>query len=143
MGAIRGSSSPKRGSRKLKGGQLRNRMSFTPVLTIAALGTLALFFLVPVNKGISQDERGPCPKPYIKVVSPKAGLPGDRVEIRGHRFGTEKGNVFFSPNVKAEVLEWTNTRIWVVVPQSATTGSIAVSVPCGSVSNSSYFRIIE
>lgn len=115
----------------------------TPVLTIAALGTLALFFLVPVNKGISQDERGPCPKPYIKVVSPKAGLHGDRVEIRGHRFGTEKGNVFFSPNVKAEVLEWTNTRISVIVPRSATSGRIGVSVPCGSVSNTSYFKVVE
>jgi hypothetical protein len=122
---------------------MRNRMSLTPVLTIGALGTLALFFLAPVNKGISQDERGPCPKPYIKVVSPNAGLPGDRVEIRGHRFGTEKGNVFFSPNVKAEVLEWTNTRIWVIVPRSATSGRIGVSVPCGSVSNSSHFKIIE
>lgn len=122
---------------------MRNRMSLTPVLTIAALGTLALFFLAPVNKGIAQEKRGPCPKPYIKVVSPKAGLPGDRVEIRGHRFGTEKGSVTFSPDVKAEVVKWTNTQIWVVVPQTATSGRVTVSIPCGAVSNTSYFKVVE
>jgi hypothetical protein len=122
---------------------MRNQMSLTPVLTIAALGTLALFFLAPVNKGIAQEKRGPCPKPYIKVVSPKAGLPGDRVEIRGHRFGTEKGSVTFSPDVKAEVVKWTNTQIWVVVPQTATSGRVTVSIPCGAVSNTSYFKVVE
>ena len=115
----------------------------TPVLTIAALGTLALFSLFPVNTATTQEAIGPCPKPYIRVISPKAGLPGDRVEIRGRRFGTEKGNVFFRPNVKAEVLEWTNTKIWVIVPRSATSGRIGVSVWCGSVSNTYYFKVIK
>ena len=115
----------------------------TPVLTIAALGTLALFSLFPVNTATTQEAIGPCPKPYIRVISPKAGLPGDRVEIRGRRFGTELGEVIFSRNVKAKVLEWTNTRIWTIVPQSANTGSITVSVPCGLVSNTSYFKVIK
>jgi hypothetical protein len=113
----------------------------TPVSIITALATLALFCLFPVNTATTQE--GPCPKPYIRVVSPKAGLPGDRVEIRGRRFGTEKGDVFFSPNVKAEILEWTNSKIRVIVPQSATFGRIAVSIPCGSVSNTYYFRMIQ
>jgi hypothetical protein len=115
----------------------------TPVLTIAALGTLALFSLFPVNTATTQESIGPCPKPYIRVISPKAGLPGDRVEIRGRRFGIEQGEVSFSPNVKANVLEWTNSSIWVIVPQSANTGSITVSIPCGSVSNTSYFKVIK
>jgi hypothetical protein len=112
-------------------------------LIIVVLVTLALFPIFPVNTAIAQEQKGPCPNPYIRVISPKAGLPGDRVEIRGRRFGTEKGNVFFSPNVKAKVLEWTNTKIWVIVPQSANTGSITVSVPCGLVSNTSYFKVIK
>ena len=115
----------------------------TPVLTIAALGTWALFSLFPVNTGTAQEEKEPCPKPYIKLVSPKVGLPGDRVEIRGHRFGTEPGEVFFNPNVKASVLEWTNTRIWAIVPQPATSGRVTVSIPCGAVSNTSYFKVVE
>ena len=112
-------------------------------LIAAALVTLAFLSLLPVNTATAQAQKGPCPKPYIRVIRPKAGLPGDRVEIRGRRFGTEKGNVFFSPNVKAEVLEWTNTKIWVIVPRSATSGHIGVSVPCGSASNTYYFKLIE
>jgi hypothetical protein len=115
----------------------------TPVRTIAILGTLSLVSLLLVNTATAREEKEPCPKPYIRVISPKAGLPGDRVVIRGRRFGTEKGSVTFSPNVKAEVLEWTNTRIWVIVPRSAASGRIGVSVPCGSVSNTRYFRIIQ
>ena len=121
--------------------QVKKGSVFTPVSMIIALATLVLFSLFPVNTVTTQE--GPCPKPYIRVISPKAGLPGDRVEIRGRRFGTEKGNVFFRPNVKAEVLEWTNTKIWVIVPQSATSGRIGVSVPCGSVSNTYYFNVIK
>jgi len=110
---------------------------------IAVLVTLAFFSVYPINRGKAQGENVPCPKPYIRVISPKAGLPGDRVEIRGRRFGTEQGEVSFSPNVKANVLEWTNTKIWVIVPRSATSGRIGVSVPCGSVSNTYYFNVIK
>jgi len=122
---------------------MKLRLFLGSFLIITALATLALFPLFPVNTATTQEAIGPCPKPYIRVISPKAGLPGDRVEIRGRRFGTEKGDVFFRPNVKAEVLEWTNTKIWVIVPRTATSGRIGVSVPCGSVSNTSYFKVIE
>ena len=110
---------------------------------IAVLVTLAFFSVFLMNTATAQEQQAPCPKPYIRVISPKAGLPGDRVEIRGRRFGTEQGEVFFSPNVKAKVLEWTNSSIWVIAPQSANTGSITVSNPCGSVSNTSYFEVIK
>ena len=122
---------------------MKKRMFLKPVSTITALATLALFSLFPMNTGTTQEAIGPCPKPYIRVISPKAGLPGDRVGIRGRRFGTEKGNVFFSPSVEAEVLEWTNTKIWVIVPQSAISGNVTVSAPCGTVSNTNYFRMVE
>jgi len=93
---------------------------------------------------IAEAAKEPCPKPYIKIiktVSQKAAEPGDQVKIRGHRFGTEKGQVIFSPGVKAKILEWTNTWILVVIPQSAVTGPVTVTVPCGSVSNEEYFTI--
>ena len=110
---------------------------------IAVLVTLAFFSVFLINTATAQEQQAPCPKPYIRVISPKAGLPGDQVEIRGRRFGTEQGEVSFSPNVKANVLEWTNTKIWVIVPRSATSGRIGVSVPCGSVSNTYYFNVIK
>lgn len=126
-----------------EGDQVKKGRFSTSVLTTSVLVTLALFSLFPVNTGTTQGEKGPCPKPYIKLVSPKTGLPGDWVEIRGHRFGTEKGSVTFSPDVKAEVVKWTNTQIWVVVPQTATSGRVTVSIPCGAVSNTSYFKVVE
>jgi hypothetical protein len=93
---------------------------------------------------IAEAEKKPCPRPYIKlikIISPKAAEPGDQVKIRGYRFGTEKGQVMFSPGVEAKILEWTNTWILVVIPQSAVTGPVTVTVPCGSVSNEHYFTI--
>jgi len=63
------------------------------------------------------------------------------VQIRGHRFSTEEGVVIFSPGVKAEIVKWTNTKILVIVPESATTGPVTVLLLCGSVSNKQYFTV--
>ena len=104
---------------------------------------LAFLALFSVSTGTAQEETRPCPKPYIKTIFGRAGLPGDQVKIRGRRFGTEAGKVFFSPKVKAEVVEWSNSQIWVVVPKAATTGPVTVSRPCGAVSNETYFKVIE
>jgi hypothetical protein len=127
----------------IEGGQMKKRMFLKPVSTITALATLALFSLFPMNTGTTQEAIGPCPKPYIKVVSPRAGLPGDRIVIRGHRFGTEPGEVFFTPRVEGEVVGWTNSKIRVIVPQSAISGNVTVSAPCGTVSNTNYFKVVE
>ncbi len=122
---------------------MRKRMFFTRVLIITVSATFSLFSLFLVDTGTAQEEKEPCPKSYIKTIYLRTGKPGEKVKIRGRRFGTEPGEVFFNPNVKANVLEWTNTRIWVIVPRSATSGRVTISIPCGAVSNTSYFKVIE
>lgn len=100
------------------------------------------------SRGASSAEtavqiKKPCPKPYIRITSPSAAKAGEKVEIRGRRFGTEEGKVIFPPDRRAKVVEWTNSKILVIVPHAATTGSVTVSIPCGSVSNKQYFTVTK
>lgn len=97
-------------------------------------------FLLSYHTGTAAEEE-PCPKPYIKTVFPTTGKPGDQVKIRGRRFGTEKGEVIFSPEAKAEIVNWTMHRIWVIVPEAATSGPVVVRILCGSESNKQYFKV--
>ena len=98
-------------------------------------------FVLPYYFGQAEETEGPCPKPYIKAIFPRAAKPGEEVKIRGRRFGTEKGEVIFTPVAQAEILGWTSHRIHVIVPDSATSGTVMVSVPCGSQSNKHYFTV--
>jgi hypothetical protein len=109
-------------------------------IALAAIGFLSVF---PFSTLPAQEEEGACPRPYIKTIYLKTATPGYQVKIRGRRFGTEEGEVLFSPQVRAEVVKWTNSQIWVIVPQAATTGPVTVSKPCGTVSNESYFKVIK
>jgi len=98
-------------------------------------------FLFPYHVSKAEEESEVCPKPYIKTIFPRAAQPGDQVKIRGRRFGTEQGAVVFTPEVEAEIVNWTMHRIWVIVPETATTGSVIVRLPCGSESNMQYFTV--
>jgi hypothetical protein len=100
-----------------------------------------LFSLVSPKDVYPQEQKEPCRTPYISTIVPNAGEPGDQVRIRGRRFGLEAGTVTFSPGVKAEIVAWKNSRIWVIVPESAESGPVTVSVPCGSVSNEKHFTV--
>ena len=100
-------------------------------------------FVLSYNSGTAEEEEGPCLKPYIKTIFPATGKSGDQLKIRGRRFGTEKGEVIFTTEAKAEIVEWTTHRIWVVVPESAASGPVVVRVPCGSESNKQYFTVKE
>ncbi len=100
-----------------------------------------LFSLVSPKDVYPQEQKTPCLEPYISSIMPKAGEPGDQVRIRGRRFRQAKGTVTFSPGVEAQILSWQNSRISVVVPESAQSGPVTVSVPCGSVSNEQYFTV--
>jgi hypothetical protein len=47
----------------------------------------------------------------------------------------------FAPEVKAEIMSWTNRRIMVIVPKSVASGPVFVRVPCGSKSNERDFTL--
>jgi hypothetical protein len=122
---------------------MKKHRFFPWVFFATALATIGFLVIFPVRIIPAQDETGPCPTPYVKTIYFKAGTPGDQIKIRGRRFGEEKGEVLFSPHVKAEVVKWTNSQIWVIVPQAAYTGPVTISKPCGTVSNGSYFKVIK
>ena len=121
---------------------LRCRQGVTAVITCLALIFL-LFGLVSLRYAHPQEQKAPCLEPYISTIVPNAGMPGDKLRIRGRRFGFEAGTVTFSPEVKAKIVTWKNSRIWVIVPESAQSGPVTVSVPCGSVSNEKHFTAKE
>jgi hypothetical protein len=102
-----------------------------------------LFSLVSPKDVYPQEQKAPCLEPYISSIMPKAGEPGDQIRIRGRRFRQAKGTVTFSPGVEAEIVHWQNSRISVIVPESAQSGPVTVSVPCGSVSNEQHFTVKE
>jgi len=102
-----------------------------------------LFGLVSPKDVYPQEQKAPCLEPYISSIMPKAGEPGDKIRIRGRRFRQEKGAVTFSPGAEAKILSWQNSRISVIVPESAQSGPVTVSVPCGSVSNERHFSVEE
>ena len=118
----------------------RCRLGVFAVIFCVALISL-VFDLVSPRHAYPQEEATPCLQPYINTFFPNAGEPGDEVRIRGRRFGLEAGKVTFSPGVEAKIVNWKNSRIWVVVPESAVSGPVTVSVPCGSVSNEKPFIV--
>ena len=109
--------------------------------------------VIPYHMGRATEEKEACPKPYIKNIFPWAAKPGELVKIQGRGFGFERGEVIFaeksvpplglifSPEVKAEIVNWTFKRIWVIVPKSAESGPVFVRVSCGSVSNKQEFTV--
>jgi len=106
---------------------------------------VALVFLMVILVGpdysLAQEQKEPCPEPHLRSVVPNAGKPGEEVRILGRRFKQEAGKVTFSPGVEAEIVTWTNSRISVLVPESAQSGPVTVTLSCGSVSNEKHFTV--
>ncbi len=112
----------------------------TIIFSVLFLISLILLPFV-VHDARAEEQKEPCLEPYIATIAPSAGKPGDEVRIRGRRFGRNQGEVVFNPDIKAEIVTWKNSRIWVIVPQSAKSGPVKVSVPCGAVSNEKHFTV--
>ena len=92
---------------------------------------------------IAQEQQQSCLDPKINTIVPHAARPGEQIRIRGVRFRNELGEVTFSPGVAGDIVRWRNTAIYVIVPESAKSGPVTVSVVCGSVSNEEFFRVKE
>jgi len=113
-----------------------NNYKFKIILIIG----ISFYLLLPGFKDTYTSEKS-CPKPYIKTIYPKTAKQGEKIKIRGNRFGNKKGNVIFSPKINATILKWTNRKIWVIVPKSSESGPLTVSSSCGAISNKVYFTI--
>ena len=121
---------------------LRCEQGASMVIFCLALAFL-MVILVDPDYPLAQEQKEPCLEPYISNIVPNAAKPGEEVRIIGRRFRHEAGKVTFSPGVEGEIVTWQNRRISVIVPESARSGPVTVSVPCGSVSNEKHFTVKE
>ena len=93
----------------------------------------------------SDEDNGPCPQSYIKLVSPRAAAVGATVSLQGWRFGKDEGQVIFPNGVPAKVISWRYQNIDVEVPSGAVSGNITVITACGSENRKgtgSYFNLM-
>jgi hypothetical protein len=121
---------------------LRFRQGASVVIFCFAMTFLMLILAGP-DYTHAQEQKEPCLEPYISNIVPNAAKPGEEVRIIGRRFRHETGKVTFSPGVEGQIVSWQNRRISVIVPESARSGPVTVSVPCGSVSNEKHFTVKE
>jgi len=105
------------------------------VFSMILMGVMLFYSLSEFEFLYAQTEDVPCPKPYVKTLSPQAAKPGEEIKIRGSRFGKEQGMVTFTPGVKASIREWTFKRVFVIVPEGARTGPVFLTARCGEESN--------
>jgi hypothetical protein len=83
----------------------------------------------------------PAQPPVIVSMSPSATFVGTQVTIDGSYFGTSQGSSTVTFNgVPATPTNWTDTQIFVPVPNGATSGPVVVTVN-GAASNSSTFNV--
>jgi hypothetical protein len=81
--------------------------------------------------------------PTIANLSPNFGTVGATVIIYGNNFGATKGSStvkFNGTNVTSGT--WSNAKITVIVPASATTGLVTVTTSGGSVSSAGDFNVL-
>ncbi|MBW1675440.1 MAG: hypothetical protein JRJ79_02280 [Deltaproteobacteria bacterium] len=115
-----------------------------PLFFLSVLLLMSLIFVLFITHDINAEEpQRPCLDPKINTIVPNAAKPGEQIRIRGVRFGREPGEVGFSPGIKGQIKRWGNKVIYVIVPESATSGPVTVSIPCGSVSNEKDFMVKE
>jgi hypothetical protein len=99
------------------------------VVTSGGLASNGLNFTVTVSLAITG-------------VSPRTGSPGDSVTITGTGFGATQGTSLVQFNgTSASVTSWSNTQIIAVVPSTATSGPITVTVS-GATATGGNFTVL-
>jgi hypothetical protein len=78
----------------------------------------------------------PTGKAEILSITPKSGLPGTHVILRGNRFG-RSGTVRFN-GLTATRVRWSDTEVEVIVPEGAKTGLVTVSTAYGTATGPTF-----
>lgn len=100
----------------------------------------------PPNQVVGQWTTTGSSTPSITSLSPTSGAVGATVVINGNNFGATQGSstaqfASGAGGVSATVSSWTNAAISAVVPTSATTGNVTVTVG-GNPSNGVPFTVV-
>ncbi|KPJ55953.1 MAG: hypothetical protein AMJ42_05950 [Deltaproteobacteria bacterium DG_8] len=113
--------------------------------TIAGISIfLVILSFISLSLAQEKSEPSPCPKPYIKLIKPNLARAGQKITIRGHRFGSEEksGEVVFPPGLNGKIISWSNSRITIEVPSGAETGKVVVKTKCAE-SNGEFFKVAQ
>jgi hypothetical protein len=116
-------------------------------IIIFLAASLALLLIVAgcgkSSQDVLPDEDGNVTvTPHINSISPSQNYPGGEVTIRGEGFGDGvEGEVAFQ-GATAEVVEWDEDRIVVIVPVTCATGTVRVST-AGRISNAVKFTVLN
>ena len=78
--------------------------------------------------------------PIISKLEPDSGPAGTEIKIKGLNFGEDAGTVTFN-GVTASQINWTDTKIRVTVPATATSGPVVVETDGGESSNGVTFTV--
>ncbi len=112
------------------------------LVAVKEQGILTKLYEYDLTGNLLSISSPPATAPAIIGFSPRSGLPGTTVIIRGINFGGAAGQNTVSFNgVAATVLLYSPTELVVTVPASATTGPISVTSPGGSVTSNSAFVV--
>ena len=77
------------------------------------------------SAGIDFDVTSAPTGPIISKLEPDSGPAGTEIKIKGLNFGEDAGTVTFN-GVTASQINWTDTKIRVTVPATATSGPVVV-----------------
>lgn len=118
------------------------RMGTLTVIFVTALFLFSLCWLGSRPAAAEEDETDqPCPKPYIKTITPRVTASGEAVKIRGNRFGSLPGSVTLSGTAEAVIVSWSQKRIYAAIPEGAASGMVTVHSSCGNTSNQIYLTV--
>ncbi|MBI4427768.1 MAG: IPT/TIG domain-containing protein [Ignavibacteriales bacterium] len=103
----------------------------------------AAVMLLPGSGGCTDAGTDPPALPEITAIIPDSAAVGDTIRILGSNFGNTKGtsSVTIGGQVAVTTIFWSDTEIQAVVPSSAATGTVVVSVD-GRSSNSKTFKLL-
>lgn len=124
------------------GGTIVSWSDTSIVATVPANATTGAVWVTVNSRASNQNNYFTLPDPLVDAVSPGVGPVGTQVTVSGTGFGATQGSSTITFNSRtASVLSWADTQITAVVPTTATTGPIRVSVG-GVLSNSTvYFTV--
>ncbi|HQO77342.1 MAG TPA: IPT/TIG domain-containing protein [Thermodesulfobacteriota bacterium] len=115
-------------------------------LTVISILTVALLILLSSSTCLTpvsgqENQSSPCPKPYIKTITPSAVSPEEQIKHGGSRFGSIPGSVILAGESNAVIISWSQKRIYATVPAGARSGPVTVYSGCGSASNKSHLTV--
>lgn len=103
-----------------------------------------IYLINSKNDTVKYDFKVDVPNPMLTSMDCEYVPDGDVATINGNYFlpveGDDVPEVYFTPNIKAEVVSYTLTQLKVIVPEGASMGTVTVKSRYGSTMSTFKFR---